>query len=56
MIEKDDVAGAIFDGQERSDQLLKVFTKDAQFAAEAMKHIRAETYRTARSAGSSSAS
>jgi len=55
LIEKDDVAGAIFDGQERSDQLLKVLTKDAQFAAEAMKHIRAETYRTARSAGSSSA-
>jgi len=47
-IRKDDVAGAIFDRQERSDQLLKVFTEDAQFAAEAMKHIRAETYRTAR--------
>jgi len=31
-IKKDDVAGAIFDRQERSDQLLKVFTEDAQFA------------------------
>jgi type I restriction enzyme R subunit len=47
-IKKDDVAGAIFDRQERSDQLLRIFTEDAHFAAEAMKHIRAETYRTAR--------
>jgi len=32
-IKKDAVAGAIFDRQERSDQLLKIFTEDAHFAA-----------------------
>ena len=47
-VKEDDIAGAIFDRQEASDQLLKLFTEDPRFAAEAMRHIRAETYRTAR--------
>jgi type I restriction enzyme R subunit len=47
-IKKDDIAEAIYERQERSGVVLKKFTEDAQFATEAMKHIRAETYRTAR--------
>jgi len=39
-IKKDAVAGAIFDRQERSDQLLKIFTEDAHFAAEAITSHR----------------
>ena len=50
-IKKDDIAGAIFDRQEASDRLLKLFTEDPRFAAEAMKHIRAATYKTARERG-----
>lgn len=50
-IKKDDVAGAIFERQEASDRLLKIFTEDPRFAAEAMRHIRAETYKTARETG-----
>ena len=48
-IKKDDVAGAIFERQECNGVVLKKFTEDANFASEAMKHIRAETYKTARS-------
>lgn len=43
-----DVAGVIFDRQEASDLLLKLFTEDTRFAAEAMRVIRAETYKAAR--------
>ncbi len=48
---KDDVAGASFERQEVSDRLLKIFTEDPCFAAEAKRRIRAETYKTARKAG-----
>jgi type I restriction enzyme R subunit len=47
-VREDDVAGAIFDRQEASDRLLKLFTEDARFAAEVMKHIRSATYTVAR--------
>ncbi len=32
-VREDDVAGAIFDRQEASDRLLKLFTEDSRFAA-----------------------
>jgi type I restriction enzyme R subunit len=47
-VKEDDVAGAIFDRQEASDRLLKLFTEDPRFAAEAMRHIRTTTYVQAR--------
>ena len=47
-VKEDDVAGAIFDRQEASDRLLKLFTEDPRFAEEAMRHIRAATFTTAR--------
>ena len=50
-VKEDDIAGAIFDRQEASDRLLKLFTEDSRFAAEAMKHIRAATYKNARTRG-----
>jgi type I restriction enzyme R subunit len=54
-VKEDDVAGAIFDRQEASDRLLKLFTEDPRFAAEAMKQIRAATYKTARERGGDAA-
>jgi type I restriction enzyme R subunit len=50
-VREDDVAGAIFDRQEASDRLLKLFTEDSRFAAEAMKQIRSATYKAARARG-----
>ncbi len=47
-VREDDVAGAIFDRQEASDRLLKLFTEDSRFADEVMKHIRSATYQAAR--------
>lgn len=51
-VREDDVAGAIFDRQEASDRLLKFFTEDPRFAAEAMRHIRSATYTAALQRGS----
>lgn len=46
-VKEDDVAGAIFDRQEASDRLLKLFTEDSRFASEVMKYIRSATYEAA---------
>ncbi len=51
-VREDDVAGAIFDRQEASDRLLKLFTEDSRFAGEVMRHIRAATYQAARARAS----
>ncbi len=54
-VREDDVAGAIFDRQEASDRLLKLFTEDPRFAGQVLRHIRVATYKAAGWAGKGAA-